>query len=358
MKQNHSHTLIQAVVCLLVVGGTSSTVHPRDDPSADDSRPELLMVHPHGRKACAHSSNPLLKEALEKDQIQTWQGFPVSRQARSARIDDDTHPSTIQTRSTTRTQRLSYPNGRRKLGSSSSKKSGKKSSSRRREDDDNDSTVDVTPDDAASRPQSDDPQTTVDNIFNDIDSGTVTTGTRGDTNHFVQPENSLCFQTMLVEIFQFIARTDHMQSSAADEQQLGTTFIYNDPILNQTTREIIDGSFATGHCLRTQRREALENGGTSAGGGYCHMTYTFSSGSKESATLNAAGELFDSFGGSIAITGGTGLYVGARGELKYLPVVVNDDFEFVPSSDDFFTGPTGYTVTGEITIPGACSSSS
>jgi hypothetical protein len=161
---------------------------------------------------------------------------------------------------------------------------------------------------------------------------------------------------MNIEFFQFIARSEDMDSAAADEQRLGTTFIYNDPILNQTTRNIIDGSFATGHCLRTQKREALDDG-SSAGGGYCHFTYTFSDGGNVVASINSAGEVFDSFGGTIAITGGTGSYIGARGELTVLPVEVNADLEFIHSDDDFFTGATGYTVAGEMIIPSACLSS-
>jgi hypothetical protein len=126
-------------------------------------------------------------------------------------------------------------------------------------------------------------------------------------------------------------------------QDFGTVYIYSDPLADQAT-EILDSSFVSGHCVRTQMRI---NQGTDfiAGGGYCHFAYTVFDG-VQSATFTVEGEVFDSFGGKLAVSGGTGYFTGVEGFISLSPVLLQQGGEFTPSDADFFSGPVNSNAFG------------
>jgi hypothetical protein len=102
-----------------------------------------------------------------------------------------------------------------------------------------------------------------------------------------------------------------------DAEDLGTVFIFNDPIFNATNGiERINNSFATGSCTRTQNNETM---GT--GGGLCTFVYTLTYAAGNTAAFTATGEVFDFIGGLLPITGGAQEFIGANGELEILPFV-------------------------------------
>jgi hypothetical protein len=91
--------------------------------------------------------------------------------------------------------------------------------------------------------------------------------------------------------------------------------------------------------------EEEEDGQFVSGGGYCHFTYSLFDGTS-SYTFNAAGEVFDSFGGVLPVMGGTGDggFVGVTGAIELMPFTVTSEGEFVPSDDDVFMGAEIYRV--------------
>jgi hypothetical protein len=127
----------------------------------------------------------------------------------------------------------------------------------------------------------------------------------GGSNCFVPLEEDLA-------LFQFPAiptsatdRAVFIDYELLNEQDFGTVYIYSDPLADQAI-EVLESSFVSGHCVRTQMRI---NQGTDfiAGGGYCHFTYTLFDG-VDSVTFTAEGEVFDFFGGGLHHT-----VSGARG---------------------------------------------
>jgi hypothetical protein len=161
-----------------------------------------------------------------------------------------------------------------------------------------------------------------------------------------------CFSAISLVFLQFPAINNpddpvnpvFVDSNNPDEQDLGTVYIYNDALLNENIAEL-EESFATGHCTRTQMRIPVGDVNFVSGGGYCHFTYTLFDGAS-SYTFNAAGEVFDSFGGVLPVIGGTGDggFVGVTGVVEVLPFTVTSEGEFVPSDEDVFMGPEIYRV--------------
>jgi hypothetical protein len=121
-----------------------------------------------------------------------------------------------------------------------------------------------------------------------------------------------------------------------NEQELGTVYIYSDPLADQAI-ETLESSFVAGHCVRTQMR-IMQGTTFIAGGGYCHFTYTLFDG-VQSVTFTAEGEVFDFFGGKLAVSGGTGYFTGVAGFIKLTPVLVGQGGEFTESDAEFFSGP-------------------
>jgi hypothetical protein len=137
-----------------------------------------------------------------------------------------------------------------------------------------------------------------------------------------------------------------------DAQNLGTVYIYNDALFEDRSSSAaaeLEGSFATGHCVRTQMRESMGDGSFVSGGGYCHFTYTLFDG-RTSYTFNAVGEVFDSFGGKLVITGGTESLVGVTGDVVLEPLQVSEDGSRLPSSEDVFLEADVYQSTASLYI--------
>ena len=165
-----------------------------------------------------------------------------------------------------------------------------------------------------------------------------------------------CFLDMELDFFQLPAINDPIGTNPVlidyndpDEQALGTVYIYNGPLLNQTTTDILEMSFVTGHCSRIQMREAMDNGDFTSGGGYCHFTYTLYDG-ENTMSFNVAGEVFDFFGGTLAVQGGTLAFQGVTGQIDLTPVDIASDGGFTTSSADLFMAPDGYTADASLHI--------
>jgi hypothetical protein len=165
-----------------------------------------------------------------------------------------------------------------------------------------------------------------------------------------------CFLDIDLEFFQLPAINDPIGTNpifidynVPNEQALGTAYIYNYPLLNQTTTNMLERSFATGHCSRIQMREIMDNGDFTSGGGYCHFTYTLYDG-ENTMSFNVAGEVFDFFGGTLAVEGGTLAFQGVTGQIDLTPVDITSDGGFTTSAADFFLAPDGYTADASLHI--------
>lgn len=126
----------------------------------------------------------------------------------------------------------------------------------------------------------------------------------------------------------------------APPSEVGTVFISNDPLLN-VNLTVINSTFVTGVCTRTQAIVDLGNNNSLVGSGYCQFTYTITSmnsATTTAVTFNAVGEVVDIFGGTLAITGGTGELAGAYGELQIVPTYQQD----TPVNADFFVDAVAY----------------
>jgi hypothetical protein len=156
------------------------------------------------------------------------------------------------------------------------------------------------------------------------------------------PHFENCYIALSVDILQFPAlETIPVNPSDIDNQSLGTKYIYNDIILDMKNMEELDGSFATGSCSRTQTRLPLGDAFVS-GGGYCHFTYTLFDGDN-TMSFNVAGEVFDGFNNTLAVTGGTESFLGVTGQITLQPMDLTEGGEFVQDDGDFFTDPSIYT---------------
>lgn len=135
-----------------------------------------------------------------------------------------------------------------------------------------------------------------------------------------------------------------------NEQELGTRYVYNDALRDQRTLDEIEGSRGSGTCTRTESRVGNDIIGLQLGRGYCQFTYTLFDGNKE-ITFTAAGEVVDSLGGVLSITGGTSSVIGAYGEVELLPVNLKPDGSFEVETGDFFLDPLFYLADASIFVP-------
>jgi hypothetical protein len=133
-----------------------------------------------------------------------------------------------------------------------------------------------------------------------------------------------------------------------DVNDIGTSFIYNSPLFDDEALTIpvggVDtpGFFVTGSCVRFQASSSVA--GTEdviAGAGGCDWTYTISL-DKLEGTVAVTGELFDSVESTMAIVGGTGMFIGAEGEVGYIPT-------YAPGAGtDVFTDASYYNMTAAL----------
>ena len=130
-------------------------------------------------------------------------------------------------------------------------------------------------------------------------------------------------------------------SPGASTSSVGTVFIFND-VLFDLNLTVLPGTFVGGLCHKTQLTQPA--GSLLVGSGYCFFTFTVSD-SNSSVTFNAAGEVFDNLGGTLAITGGTGALTGAYGEVELTPVYQTEDLV------DFFTEASLYIGAASLFVP-------
>lgn len=135
-----------------------------------------------------------------------------------------------------------------------------------------------------------------------------------------------------------------------DDQTLGTQYVYNDALFNLTTFDEITGSKVSGTCTRTQSREDNTPQGSVLGAGHCTFTYKLFDG-QNTFTFSATGEIADSLGGILDITGGSQALLGAYGQIQLLPADLGNDGSFVPAEGDIFLTPLVYLADATIFFP-------
>jgi hypothetical protein len=115
-----------------------------------------------------------------------------------------------------------------------------------------------------------------------------------------------CKTRVNVDFLQFTAIPPALVNDPSNPsvQDLGTRYVYNDGLRDQDTIDELQGSRATGTCTRTQARVGNPNIGLQLGSGHCEFAYTLFDGNRE-ITFTASGDLTDSLGGTLSITGGT-----------------------------------------------------
>jgi hypothetical protein len=132
-------------------------------------------------------------------------------------------------------------------------------------------------------------------------------------------------------------------------QDIGTTFIYNDAVFNQTSLDEVAQSRASGTCTRIQNRIEFGGGDFQPGGGHCVFSYSLFDGNNV-ITFSAAGDIFDAAGGILPITGGANGLRGAYGEILLEPVNYEGG-RFVRESGDIFQDPLGMLADATIFMP-------
>jgi hypothetical protein len=134
-------------------------------------------------------------------------------------------------------------------------------------------------------------------------------------------------------------------ASGSATTQIGTTFIYNDALLDLNAT-VLNGAFVTGYCHRIQALVGTTTADLQEGTGYCHFTWTITDSAGIVVTFNGAGEVVDRIGGTLAITGGTGALQGVGGEVEILPA-----FNSVSTEFDFFLQAQFYVAVATLVIP-------
>jgi hypothetical protein len=135
-----------------------------------------------------------------------------------------------------------------------------------------------------------------------------------------------------------------------NDQSLGTQYIYNDAVFNQTTFDEIAGSKVSGTCTRIQSRDDNAPQGIQLGAGHCTFTYRLFDG-QNTFTFSATGELADSLGGILDISGGSQALVGAYGQIQLVPANLGSDGSFEPEDGDVFLQPLFYLADATIFFP-------
>lgn len=133
-------------------------------------------------------------------------------------------------------------------------------------------------------------------------------------------------------------------------QEVGTRYVYNDDLRFLPTLDSVPGSRASGICTRTRSRIGNAQIGLQAGMGHCQFTYKLLHGGRE-MIFTASGEVSDSSGGSLPITGGAESASGAYGEVRLEPTTVASDGSITSNDGDFFLDANFYKVEALLTIP-------
>jgi hypothetical protein len=133
-------------------------------------------------------------------------------------------------------------------------------------------------------------------------------------------------------------------------QEFGTRYVYNDDLRFMPSLDSVPGSRASGTCTRTQSRIGNDQIGLQLGMGHCQFKYQLSNGDRE-VIFTASGEVSDSAGGVLPITGGGKSSFGAYGEVKLEPITVQSDGSIISNDGDFFLDANFYRVEASLVFP-------
>jgi hypothetical protein len=132
--------------------------------------------------------------------------------------------------------------------------------------------------------------------------------------------------------------------SSTDLKAEGTVYIFDGSVAEIMNVTEVPGTGITGVCTKIQEVQYVGSQITLLGGGYCHFTYTLSMGITGAIdSFSAEGEVFDDLISSLSITGGTGSFALARGDLVIQPGYLDN-----ATGIDFFTDAHLYFVNGTI----------
>jgi len=132
--------------------------------------------------------------------------------------------------------------------------------------------------------------------------------------------------------------------SSTDLKAEGTVYIFDGSVAEIMNVTEVPGTGIAGVCTKIQEVQYVGSQITLLGGGYCHFTYTLSMGITGTIdSFSAEGEVFDDLISSLSITGGTGSFALARGDLVIQPGYLDN-----ATGIDFFTDAHLYFVNGTI----------
>lgn len=163
----------------------------------------------------------------------------------------------------------------------------------------------------------------------------------------------ICTITINIDFLQFsaIPPAIFVDPGNPNEQTLGTRYVYNDGLRDQDTLDEFANSRGSGTCTRTQARIGDESIGLQLGRGYCVFEYSLTDSQNREITFTASGDVADSIGGILSITGGSRTTLGAYGEIELLPVNLLPDGNFEIETGDFFLDPVFYLADATVFVP-------
>ena len=143
-----------------------------------------------------------------------------------------------------------------------------------------------------------------DDIFSDLDDAIRTTSFEDDDCELVTFQEEFAIEVLT-------------QSTDESGNATGSVFIFEPNFLQELDGEFINGTVVTGFCTRT----IIPSSDSSAGGGLCQLTLIDTNGEFTIATQG----FVENFGGSLAVTGGSGQLVSVIGDIDIFPVYETDD---------------------------------
>jgi len=165
-------------------------------------------------------------------------------------------------------------------------------------------------------------------------------------------ENGQCLDRFSAVFLQFSALPPAIYNDpyTRNPQELGTRYIYNDNLRFLPSLDVIPGSRASGTCTRIQSRAGNEQIGLQLGMGHCEFTYRLVNGNRE-VIFTATGDVSDSIGSVLSITGGARSAFGAYGEVTISPVTVEPNGSIISNDGDVFLDPNFYKVEATLVFP-------
>lgn len=172
------------------------------------------------------------------------------------------------------------------------------------------------------------------------------------TRRIEATERAQCLDRFSATFLQFSALPQAIYNDpfTRNPQELGTRYIYNDNLRFLPSLDVVPGSRATGTCTRVQTRLGNDAIGLQLGMGHCEFTYRLANGNRE-VIFTASGEITDSIGGVLSITGGARSAFGAYGEAVITPITVQPNGSVVTNDGDIFLEPNFYKVEATLVFP-------